>query len=412
MKQEILEIQKKESSFEVKESQIASLRHKNITKKGVRVFQEGKISSASHVGPVEDSLLITHALENKEAAVDYDYDLPSCSPAHTSCLSFPGKEEDLHEELEKSLDFLSQHHPQLIFSGRSSLITFHKKMLCHDGTQHHFKYDMCQWNFFYKHKASASIIDGYFKGGALDHFGILSECKRYSPFLSAFENKIPLKEGKKPIVFINERTVPLWKALKSTHIDLYKQDIELFKNQLGKKSLHEKLSINDISYHPEKLALNPFDGEGIVRPNPVYPLFEKGVFTHLICDLKNAQKYKSKTTGNAQRGFDSGVNLSFNSVCVEPGTRTVTEILKDLPECLIIETAAGGNFMDTGEFSTPVENAFLARNGDIVGKIPPITLTSTTQKMLNEDFIEVSKDFSFGLNPNSALFMKMNVLTN
>ena len=350
---------------------MASLRHKNITKKGVRIFHEGKISSASHVGPVEDSLLITHALENKEAAVDYDYDLPSCSPAHTSSLSLPSKEENLHEELEKSLNFLSRHHPQLIFSGEASLITFHKKMHCHDGTQHYFKYDMCQWHLFYKHKTSACIKDGSFIGKALDHFGILSECKRYSPFLSALENKIPLKEGKKPIVFIGNRNLPLQKALRSTHIDLYKQDMELFKNQMGKKVLHEKLSINDISYHPEKLALNPFDGEGTVRLNPVYPLFEKGVFTHLICDSRNAQKYKSKATGNAQRSFDSGVNLDFNSVCVEPGIRTVTEILKDLPECLIIEIAPGGGFMDTGEFSTPVENAFLARNGDIVGKIPP-----------------------------------------
>ena len=141
-------------------------------------------------------------------------------------------------------------------------------------------------------------------------------------------------------------------------------------------------------------------------------MVKEGVFQNLICDLRNAKKYNLSPTGNGQRSFDTSTTLGFNKVFIEGGSRSVQDILNDLPECLIVEMAAGGDFTDTGDYSTPVQNGFLAKNGVITGKLPQITLKSSLQKMLGDDLIEISSNSFSGLEYNSAIFTEMNVLLN
>ena len=111
--------------------------------------------------------------------------------------------------------------------------------------------------------------------------------------------------------------------LESARADFYKKDIGLFKNKLGQPILSEKFSLTDITYKPNALAMDLFDGEGFVRENPEWPIINKGVFENLICDSRNAKKYNLKPTGNTQREFDTHGALGFNTIRLKPGSKNL-----------------------------------------------------------------------------------------
>ena len=98
------------------------------------------------------------------------------------------------------------------------------------------------------------------------------------------------------------------------------------------------------------------------------------VFLTLISDARNAKKYGVPATGNGQRNFDSGVMLRNNTLALSPGVKTTQVILNSLDKCLVIDMAAGGDFTDSGDFSTPVQVGFLLEKGKVVGRLLQITV--------------------------------------
>lgn len=411
MRKEVLEIQENEISIEIAGNKVSSIRNKNITKKGARVFKDGKIYLASFVGSIDNQKLIENALENEDGAITYNYKVEAAVSISSTHYLKDKSKDDLYNQYEMAIDQLTKRHPDFIFSGKANIKRVNKKLNFLNEVDLEVNYDFCEWYLTYKHKKSASIIDGYFGAGGIAEFDILPVVEKYSAFLDVFDNIVTLNEGETPVVFVE--STPLYrKVLESVRSDFYKKDIGLFKGKLGEKVLSEHFSLLDISFDPEVGAMDLFDADGFSRTDSRLPLIENGVFKSLIADSRNALKFSISKTGNTKRSFDSNTRLGFNTVVAGPGNRSVKEILADLPECIIVEMAAGGDFTDLGDYSTPVQNGFLARNGKIVGKIPQITLTSSVQKMFGADLLEVSSDALSSLDNGPAVFMKMNVLLN
>jgi len=415
MRKEILKLQEKEISIEVTGNVIASVRNKDIVKKGARVFNDGRIYSSSFVGNIDEEKLIALALENSDGSIEFDYPLQNCTDNKRSALSEETKNQDiLYADYGELLAELVKKYPEFIFSGKANLCRVTKELKVAEQakqTTQKVDYDFCSWYLCYKHKKSAGIIDGYFGADTIAGYDLKNEARKYYKYLDVFTKMVTLQAGKLPVVFVQSSQL-LSKLLESIRADYYKKDIGLFKGMLGKKILNNKFTLSDVSYMPERGSVVLFDGDGIVRENPIFPLVKEGVFQNLICDLRNAKKYNLSPTGNGQRSFDTSTTLGFNKVFIEGGSRSVQDILNDLPECLIVEMAAGGDFTDTGDYSTPVQNGFLAKNGVITGKLPQITLKSSLQKMLGDDLIEISSNSFSGLEYNSAIFTEMNVLLN
>ncbi|OFZ43274.1 MAG: hypothetical protein A2485_14440 [Bdellovibrionales bacterium RIFOXYC12_FULL_39_17] len=393
MRQEILKIDNDETSIEITGNQINSIRQKTISKIGTQIFQDGKIYSASFVGNIDEDSLTNKARSNVDGAVPYNYDLNPVNDASTSNLLAIKNKDDFLLETTAALDYMVKNYPNFIFSGRATIakrsVELNFKNEAHLSSHFH----LADWNFLYKHKKSAAIIDGYLGGASVADFNILGIARNYSPYLDVFENIIPLKAQKLPVVFVSQADINLFKKIiESARADYYKKDVGLFKGKLGQKILSDKFSLYDISYDPTYLALEYFDAEGFIRNDPKLPLVKNGVFANIICDANNAKKYNLQTTGNAKRSFNRGTTLANNKIVIGHGTRDVQTILKGLPECIIAEFASGGDFTDSGDFATPVQNGFLARDGKIIGRLPQITLTSSVNSMFGNDLLEVAKD--------------------
>jgi predicted Zn-dependent protease len=132
----------------------------------------------------------------------------------------------------------------------------------------------------------------------------------------------------------------------------------------------------------------------------------------VICDLRNAKKYGLTATGNGRRSFDSSVSLGFNSLVLGKGTRTTKQILNSLDECIVVFIGNGGDFTDSGDFSTPLQLSFLLNKGEIVGRLPQLTVKTTTQDMFGSRFMEVASDGFQKDSLNPCLFTEMDVFVN
>lgn len=408
---EILTIEQDELSIEVTGNEISSLRNKKITKKGARVFDSGKLYTSSFVGNIDDQELIVQAKRNKDGAIDYDYPLPSPKPISTAHHLVNKNKDDLYHQYENVLKELRSRFPNFIFSGKANLRRVTQTLNYLDKAKLEVSFDVCGWHLLYKHQKSASIMDGYFGAASIGDFDLPSTARKYYPILEAFETEVALAENIMPVVFVSSEEL-YGKILESARADYYKKDIGLFKGKLGEKILNEKFSLYDVSFDPKLNAMNLFDVEGFVREDKRLPIIENGVFKNIIADARNAHKYQIAKTGNAHRSFNSNVALGFNEVVAGAGTRSAQEILSELPECLVVEMASGGDFTDLGDYSTPVQNGFLAKNGKIVGKIPQITLSSSVNKMFGEDLLEVASDSISTLEVGPSVFVKMKVHLN
>lgn len=411
MRKEILEIKQKEVSMEAAGNKIASLRHKNITKKGARVFKEGLIYSSSFVGEVSDDALLQEALALEENALAFDYPLSVIDSISAANLLADQTAQDFTAEFQTALSFLNERFPEFIFSGKANLSRLKKEIRFLNEATLAYEYDYSEWYFIYKHKKSANMMDGFLGSSGVAQYNILSEVKLYDKFLQVGLSEVSLDDGLLPVVFVEPG--PLFSKLKdTTRVDQYKKGLGLFKNKLGEIVLSEAFSLYDVSFDPQVNAVNLFDADGFVRAQKRLALIEKGVFQNLIVDSRNAAKYGLKPTGNTQRNFDSNSELGFNEVIVDPGERSTAEVLKGLDKCLVIEMAAGGEFTDLGDYSTPAQSGYLLEKGDVVGKLPQITLSSSVQKMFGSDLIEIANNPFSGLSKCPAIFMMMQVRKN
>ena len=142
------------------------------------------------------------------------------------------------------------------------------------------------------------------------------------------------------------------------------------------------------------------------------PLIECGTLKNVIVDSRNAKKYSLKKTGNGHRSFDTSVSLEFNTLSIGKGTKTTEEILNGLERCIFVEVAAGGEFTDKGDYSTPIQGAYLLEKGIVKGRLPQITMTTSIQKMFDDDLIAVASDSVSMYGPNPSIFVNAEILIN
>ena len=230
------------------------------------------------------------------------------------------------------------------------------------------------------------------------------------PFLKAFEKKATVANGRYPIVVPQPEQILFSKLKESLQIDRYRSGAALYSSKLGEKVFSDQFSLYDVDWAPELGIASAFDGEGVRRENPRLPLIERRVFKNVISDLRNARKYGTASTGNGQRSFDSNSRLDFNAVLLGRGSRDYRALMKEMGECIFILMAMGGGFTDTGDFSTPVHLSFLVKGGEIIGRLPPISVKSSLAEMFGDRLLAVSSDGLGASAQNPCLFAEMEVI--
>jgi PmbA protein len=162
--------------------------------------------------------------------------------------------------------------------------------------------------------------------------------------------------------------------------------------RLDSKIAPANVTIVDDGLMPKGLATSPFDGEGV--PTRRTALVEQGILKTFLYDAFTARKAKTRSTGNASRGYRSLPSIGTHNVYLEPGSRTPESMVKDIPNGFYVTAMLGhGANLVTGEYSRGA-NGMWIENGELTRPVQEVTVASNLLEMLS-NIDAVGSDLTF-----------------
>ncbi|MFL5321205.1 MAG: TldD/PmbA family protein [Myxococcaceae bacterium] len=166
----------------------------------------------------------------------------------------------------------------------------------------------------------------------------------------------------------------------------------IFAPLLGKKVAAENVSIVDDGLLPRGIASSPFDGEGV--PTRKTSIIEKGVLRSFLYDAFTARKAKTKSTGNASRGYSSLPHIGINNLYMEPGSTPPDEMIRGVKNGFYVTAMLGsGANPVTGDYSRGA-NGMWIENGELAFPVQEVTVAGNLLKML-EGVDAIGSDLEF-----------------
>ena len=406
MQYDLLTIQEQSTTLKVEGNEISSRKKSTIQRHGVRRFENNKIFQCSRLGETSVDRLLADTKEWGGTGINHEYGLAPAHSEHREASLFDAK---VLESYEEGLQILKSEHPDFIFSGSCVAQNQTKTLQSSYGLDLKTSGGVFNWYYAYQRKGSKNLMDGYFgEGAAVSNIPALIQ--EHSKLLKMQNHEVPMKNCRMPILMVDSME-PIQKFLESIHISKYEEGSALYSGQIGKKLFNSKITLLDKSYNPHGGHFDFFDGEGIVRQQDL-KLIDQGVFASTICDLRFAKKYHKSSTGNGLRNYNTGINISPRSIEFAPGTVSWQKIIGQLDRCLVAIIAAGGDSNELGEFSTPVQMAFVFEKGEVIGIAPQLTIKTSVDRFLDKDLIDVASNGYTPSSSSACLISEVDVFVN
>lgn len=402
---DLLTFENEKNVIKVVGNEVAGIQKQKITKNAIRIFREGKIFSSAKIGSFGRDQLLTSARTNENVGIPYDYNLPD-----TAAFSFQQDKKlniaDLEASFLSFFEELRKENPDLIWNGRFSVNRSYENFESDYTGELLATGEFAELMLMCKLRGSVDFLDGYmsYQGNNLD---FKKQMELSHPLISCSREILPLSTKKMPVLFFesNDFTDRLSQDILP---DKFYAGSSYLSGKMGQTLFDKRVNLVDVSFAPEKGRYSRFDGEGVLRENKT--LVEAGRFKDVIYDLRESKRYATISTGNGKRAFNTGVTLGAYELSLVPGPKKYQDILASLPECLLVYVSAGGSCDESWNYSTPVQVAYIARFGKIVGKAPPISIRGRLENIFGSDLIEIASN-GIGLNDVSpSFFSELDVL--
>lgn len=137
----------------------------------------------------------------------------------------------------------------------------------------------------------------------------------------------------------------------------------------------EHVTIVDDGRLHGKLGSSPFDGEGVATRRT--PVFVGGVLQSFLYDTYYARKLGAASTGNS-----TGSGIGANSFYLEPGTRSLAELVAATPRgVLVLDTIGFATEYASGTYSRGARGFFI-EGGELAYPIDEFSIAGTYTEML------------------------------
>lgn len=397
MIKELYQIKIKETALNVTQSKIDSIRKKDITKTGCRVYKDGFIGVAGTFGEATDETW-QNAIKNLELKIPYEYEVSKDNKRIRDLRKLNLTSEEFVERSEQLLEILRKEFPEIIFSNKIRLFET-ETTLKNDAGLDYINYDKSiSLELIFKHINSANVFDSGFIYQCRDDFDLEVILKEAREQFKAFNNEVELPNLEKVVTVVEESF--LSKIIESLNGETIGRKTSIFANKVGTKAFSDKFTLfvdlTDEIYH------NPFfDAEGSTLEDDKCMLIENGVILRGYTDKKNSKEFGFINTASASAGYDDVPSLGFARISPKLSDKTFLELAGE--ELVIFPImASGGDCTSDGDFATPVQMAYLVQNGKFIGKLPEFSVSGNIYEMFGDDFIGVSKD-KFVFNQNIPL---------
>lgn len=394
MQKEFITIREKETAVKIQNTKIDAIRTKDIVKKGVRVYKDGKIGISGAVGNISDKDLVDNAIENLSANISYPYDLSADLKDHRDYNKEKISSNELMELADEILEKLRKEYSDFDFSERINTKEISCTMKNTQGLDLEYKDAYMSLGLILKEKKSANVFDGF-----LQYYGRSFDLDKFWEFneelLAAYRKKVSLPEGERLPVFMLEFYELENFLSRSLNGELYATGSSLFSNKIGEQLFNEKITIQQ-NRDPQHMPQPFFDMEGVVLKGDAYNLIEKGKLVNVYTDKRTAHTYNLPHTGAASGAYDGIPTLSRAPLRFVVDSDDIKAAL-DGQMAILVAVSSGGDFTSDGSFATPVQVGFLFDGQRILGKLPEFTMRSHLYKLLGEDYI--------GTFPNKHLYV-------
>lgn len=160
---------------------------------------------------------------------------------------------------------------------------------------------------------------------------------------------------------------------------IYRQS-SFLAERMGERIASEQVTIVDDGRLPGGLGSKPFDGEGLATRRTV--LVRDGRLESWLLDHYSARKLGLASTGSASRGTGSAPRAATTNLWLEPGAKTLDELVAELDRGLLVTELIGMGFNPTtGDYSRGAAGLWI-EHGEIVHAVEEITIAGRMQDML------------------------------
>lgn len=382
MIKEFITTSMQETVIKIQGNEINAIRSKDITKKGVRVYEDGFIGISGAIGDLDDATLVEQAKDNLKAQIPYPYEPTKAQQDHRVLLGKEFTPSMLKSLTDDVLKMLTEEYPEFTFSHMISYRENNMKMRNTEGLDLSFRDGFFDISLVLKEKSSANLMDGFvgFTGRNFDLEKFLTFNRSY---LNAYKETAELPVGERIPVFTF--ALPEDFIAKQLNGEKYATGSSIYSKKLGEKLFNDQLNI---SYTCDsKYTFQPFfDMEGTVVEGNKVPLIKDGKFVAVCADKKTAADYELPHTGGASGEYDSRPNLGHFNLHVDSIGSDIKKALNG-QKAIFVLFNAGGDFTPDGSYASPVQVSFLFDGEKLIGKLPECNIRSHINKMFGDDYI-------------------------
>jgi len=202
-----------------------------------------------------------------------------------------------------------------------------------------------------------------------------------------------VKTAKVPIVF--EHTVAgalVGHIFEAVNGDSVYRHASFLTGKLNEKIAGDNINVIDDGTMPGGFGTSPFDSEGV--PSRKTVVVENGVLKSYLLNTYTAKKLGLQTTGNASRGLAGTPGIGPGNFFLQPGTKTLEQIIGDIKEGLFVTEFLGfGVNLVTGDFSRGASGLWI-QNGELTFPVEEITVAGNLKDMFF-NISEIGSDLQF-----------------
>lgn len=174
-----------------------------------------------------------------------------------------------------------------------------------------------------------------------------------------------------------------------------KDKLSFLENSINKKVFGDNVTLVDDPFLKASPFNNTFDDEGVAtRKNTIV---ENGYLKTFAHNLSTAAYFNTKTTGNGFKSSTSkSVGISFNTLCLEPGETSFTDLLCKVNDGVLITDITGlhaGVNVISGDFNVQC-SGYLIKNGKKDRAVTLIVLSGKFQDLFN-NIKEIANDCTY-----------------
>lgn len=393
----------KETALNVTQTKIDSVRKKNITKSGCRIYDNGYIGVAGTFGePTEDTW--QQAINNLSLKIPYEYEPEKNKKRNQDLKKLDISVDKFIEITENILAILRKDYPQFTFSNKVKLIEETMILKNDAGLDYRSSDKFVEFVILFKHINSLSIFDSFilYSGRTYNVDAIMEEARKQ---LDVFEKNVDLPDcGKLPIIFRFNDSITL-RMIESLEEMTIAENSSMFSGKVGSKLFNDEFTLyNDMS---DNVLNKPFfDAEGTVLENDKFALIENGVLVQGYSNKKTSKLYNVKNTASAYAKYDDIPKVEAMMLSPKCSDKTLKELIANKTAIYVV-VMSGGDTTNEGLFASPVQSSYLVENGNIVGKLPEFNVSANIYDMFGKDYIGYSSDKCYA--GDNALVVNMNI---